>query len=106
MLNLLFIQLIVVFILDISGVMDSFKGGLSKLLTKGKISKSDFRIKPFDCSLCTTFWAGLIYLLCIHQFTFPMIAYVCLLASVTDITKEVFLTAKDLIIKLLRWINK
>lgn len=105
MLNLLFIQMIIVFIVDISGFVDSVKVGISRLITKGKISKSDFRIKPFDCSLCTTFWVGLIYLLCVHQFSIPMIAFVCLLAATTGITKEIFYTLNDIVIKILRLIN-
>lgn len=106
MLDLLFIQLIIIFIVDISGVVDSIKSGISRVLTKGRIDKTDFRIKPFDCSLCTTFWTGLIFLICTHQFTLPMIAFVCLLATTTGLTREIYYTVSDLVIKLLRWINK
>lgn len=104
MLNLLFIQLIFVFIIDISGFMDSLKSGISYILTKGKMKHSDYRIRPFDCSLCSVFWAGLIYLLCTHQFTIPMIAFVCLLAGTTTITKDIYYTIMELVTKILNLI--
>ena len=101
MLNLLFIQFIVVFIIDLSGFVDTMKEKLSAFLTNKRIVKSDFRIRPFDCSLCTMFWTGLIYLIVTHQFTIPMIAFVCLLAITTTITKDIYYTIHDLICKVL-----
>lgn len=101
MLNLLFIQFIVVFIIDLSGFVDTIKKKLSSILTNKRIIKADFRIRPFDCSLCTMFWAGLIYLIATHQFTIPMIAFVCLLAITTTITKDIYYTIHDLICKVL-----
>ena len=101
MLNLLFIQFIVVFIIDLSGFVDTMKAKLSSILTKGKIKSAGFRLRPFDCSLCAMFWAGLIYLLFTHQFTIPLIAYVCLLSVTTPITKDLYYTIQELITKLL-----
>lgn len=76
--DLLLLTLIVVFIIDLSGIVDSIEGSLSKWL-KGKV-----RIpKPFSCSLCMTWWAGLIYILCLHQFTLPYIALVALFAHLS-----------------------
>ena len=63
LLKLLCIQLICVLIIDISGFIDSVKWGVSKWLTKGKIQTTDYRIKPFDCSLCMTWWSCLIYMI-------------------------------------------
>lgn len=103
--NLILIQWIVVFIVDISGVMDNIKSLIMKILTKGKIDSNNYRLKPIDCSLCSTFWIGLIYLLCTSQFTIPYIALVCLLSATTPLTLELFDTIYDLIIKLLKWIR-
>lgn len=100
MLNLLFIQFIVVFIIDLSGFVDTMKVKLSSILTKGKIKSAEFRLRPFDCSLCTMFWVGLIFLLVTHQFTIPLIAYVCLLSVTTPITKDLYYTIQELITKL------
>jgi hypothetical protein len=62
-LDLICIWFICVLVIDISGFIDSIKYGLSYLLTKGKIPTTDYRLKPIDCSLCATFWCGLIYVL-------------------------------------------
>lgn len=101
MLDLLFIQFIIVFIVDLSGFVDTMKEKFSSLLTKGRIKSSDYRIRPFDCSLCAMFWVGLVYLLFTHQFTIPLIAYVCGLSITTTITKDLYYTFYELICKLL-----
>lgn len=105
-LNLLLLQLIIVFIIDISGFVDTMKAKLAKLLTKGKFKSSYYRLRPFDCSLCATFWTGLIFLLITHQFTLTYIAFICLLAATTTITRDTFYTISDLIIKILQKINE
>ena len=105
-LNLLLLQLIIVFIIDISGFVDTMKTKLAKLLTKGKFKSSDYRLRPFDCSLCAMFWTGLIFLLITHQFTLPYIAFVCLLSATTTITKDIYFTVVDVVIKILQKINE
>lgn len=104
-LNLIFIQLIIVFIIDLSGFVDTVKSKLSSLLTHGRIKSSDYRIRPFDCSLCMTFWCGLIYLFITHQFILSLIAFVCLLSITTTLTRDSFYTIYDLFIRLLKKID-
>lgn len=106
LINLLLIQLILVFIIDLSGVMNSIKYFISKYLTKGKIISDNFRIKPFDCSLCMTFWTSLIYLWLTNSFTLPYISASCLLAFLTPLAKDTLLLVKDLITKLINTIYK
>ena len=96
-LNLFLITLIVVFIVDVSGAIDSFKSGLKFVLTKGKMSNSNYRLKPFDCSLCTSFWACLIYLIVINHFTIPYISCVCLLSASTGLLKDFWYLCEDII---------
>lgn len=98
LLNLLFIQLICVLVIDISGFIDSVKYGISYILTKGKFPKTEFRIKPIDCSLCMTFWTGLIYIICMGQFSLPYLAYILALAVMTPIVKDVIVLLKDICI--------
>lgn len=95
--ELILIQLIIVYIIDLSGVVDSIKLFISKHLTKNKIVTTNFSIKPFDCSLCSTWWIGLIYLLICHSFTIPYIALVALLSFLTPISNNILLLMKDLI---------
>ena len=103
--ELILIQLIIVFIIDLSGVVDSIKLFISKHLTKNKIVTTNFSIKPFDCSLCSTWWTGLIYLLICHSFTIPYIALVALLSYLTPLSSSILLLIKDLAIFLINKLN-
>lgn len=98
LLELLCIQLICVLVIDISGFIDSIKYGISKILTKGKIQSTDYRLKPFDCSLCMTFWVGLIYIICMGQFSLFLLAYILLLGIMTPIIKDIIILLKDICI--------
>lgn len=100
-LNLFFIAIIVTCIVDLSGIVESIKYGISWILTKGKLPKTNYRIKPFDCSLCMTFWTGLIYLLVIGQVTLPLLAFLLLLAISTILIKETITLLKDIVLKLI-----
>ena len=103
--DLILIQLIIVFIIDLSGAVESFKLFLSKILTKGKIQTTNFDLKPFTCSLCMTWWTGLIYLLICHSFTIPYIALVALLSYLTPLSSSILLLIKDLAIFLVNKLN-
>ena len=103
--NLILIQLIIVFIIDLSGAVDSLKLFISKILTKGKIQTTNFDLKPFTCSLCMTWWTGLIYLLICHSFTIPYIALVALLSFLTPLSSSILLLIKDLSIFLINKLN-
>lgn len=112
-LDLLIITGIVVFIVDISGAVESLKTGIKRIFTKGKMSSSDFSLKPLDCSLCMTFWIGLIYLLIMDKFTLPYIGYVCALSAMVEVFNNVFHLVKDtcttvinLMFRIIDWLNK
>ena len=106
LINLLLIALIVVFIVDISGVIDSLKSGIKWVLTKGKMSNSDYRLKPIDCDLCSVFWSCLIYLIYVGQITIPYLAFVCLLACFSGLLKNSILLIEDIITKIIQLIYK
>ena len=103
--ELILIQLIIVFIIDLSGAVESFKLFISKILTKGRIQTTNFDLKPFTCSLCSTWWIGLIYLLICHSFTIPYIALVALLSYLTPLSSSILLLIKDLAIFLVNKLN-
>ena len=106
LINLILISAIVVFIVDISGAVDSLKSGLKWILTKGKMNNSDYSLKPIDCSLCMSFWCGIIYLLVINEFTLPYLAFVCLLACFSGIIKSSILLVEDVFNKIIQLIDK
>ena len=80
--DIILIALVVVFIVDLSGAVESLKNFIK---INGRTVKY---LKPFDCSLCMTFWTGLFYLVCVGAFTLPNVAAVCLVALCTSIFKE------------------
>ena len=77
------LQVVVVFLIDLSGGIDSFKGWLGRWL-KVRVG----RLKPFDCSLCMYHWTALVVMLCLGRLSLECYAAICLLAFATTITKE------------------
>lgn len=95
--NLLILQLIIVFIIDLSGfIEDGIEPMLAKFLKQRKVKLK----KPFCCSLCMTTWIGLIYILIKGCFTIPMIGYVLLLAFLTPIANNLLIMVREALIKI------
>lgn len=105
-LHLLSIGIIFTVITDITDFPESAKKGLSWLLTKGKIVKSDYRFHLLDCSTCQIFWASMIYLLCTGHFTLPWIAVALINCTFPDLYRDTILLLKDIGISFIRWIYK
>ena len=79
--DLICLTFIMVFIIDISGVVEHLENFLTKLF------KSKFQLhipRPFSCSLCMTFWSGIIYIICNDKFSITSIAIVCLCAMLSS----------------------
>ena len=87
--------------IDKSGFINEFKSWLKKLLTNGKMKDSNYSIKPFDCSLCMTFWVSLIYLLVINGLTIESFVLVCLSAWLTTFTNDIYIVVKEMWTKLI-----
>lgn len=102
-LNLFIINLILVFIIDLSGFIPSLESGLARLL------KFKVRIpRPFSCSLCMTFWLGIIYIL-FTGFSWTALLFVCALALFSKNTagfirwiQEALVSIENLLYKLIR----
>lgn len=97
--DLFSILIICVLVIDISGFVHSIKVAIGKYLG---ISPNSFRIKPFDCSFCMTFWISVIYLLVVGRFTLVNIAVVLLLCCLTTPLKNLVMSARD---KLTKWMD-
>ena len=97
--DLFSILIISVIVIDISGFVHSIKAAIGKYL---KISPNSFRIKPFDCSFCMTFWVSMIYLLVVGRFTLVNIAVVLLLCCLTTPLKNLVMSVRD---KLTKWMD-
>lgn len=89
-LKLFCITLIVVFVIDHSGIIDTIKGALAKWLKVREV-----RIKPFDCSLCMSWWCGLLALAIERQFTLGNIVAVALFALFADKIADTLTLLRD-----------
>lgn len=101
--NLFLIAFIAVFIIDYSGFIQE----MDSLLTKALKSKIPLHIpKPFSCSLCTTFWAGVIYLLCTGSLSLINLSYLGIVCFLTPEILVIIYFVKDLVNKLFDWIER
>lgn len=74
--DLLLIAAITIYIVDLSGFTESWRSALTRLLKARELKP----IKPFDCSLCMTWWVCIIYSLCSGSFSLPVLAYIAALS--------------------------
>lgn len=94
-LDLMMIAIIICFVIDISGIIESIEWYLGKWLG-GKVIIP----KPFSCSLCMCFWMGLLWLLIQSQFTLFNVMVVCLIAAFSEQITNAIIILKQLIAKL------
>lgn len=109
--NLILIAIIICFVVDVSGFFTFVKKFVASRL-EGKyknITPEDIKIPFITCSLCSVWWAGLIYLLFVGKFTIPYIAFVAFLSLISSnissillLLKDILSTLENLIIKLLK----
>lgn len=104
--NLLILTLIIVFIIDLSGFFQTILKHFYRWVYEGKKEQpEDFDwdyvsifFHPIKCSLCSSFWIGIIYLLSTSSFTILNLGYVTLLAFLTPIFKDILILIKDIMI--------
>ena len=77
--DLIMLSVIVCFIIDISGFIESIEMIVGKWLG-GKVKIP----KPFSCSLCMCFWCGLIYLFVVGSFNIFGMMLVCVIAALSE----------------------
>lgn len=75
-LDLFCIAVITVFIIDISGIVETVKKRIWRWLEKD-IPYQGFQLKPFDCSLCMTHHICLLFALITGQFSLLIWMYIC-----------------------------
>lgn len=105
--NLLIITAIICFILDVSGFMQSIKRlYLKKVFKLSNPDPTTLNWKPFDCSLCSTWWIGIIYLLLYKELTIINLGYVAMLALLASNISEFEQLVKDYISSFQIWLQK
>lgn len=94
--NILLIAAIYVFGIDLCGFWLTISSYIKRIATGGKM-RQPFELKPFSCSLCMTFWTGIVYLLAVQRLTIGTIAYICLVAMLTPRIKDLLQLVTDLL---------
>ena len=105
MIDILLIAIICVIIIDLSGITDSIKSALKRIVTKGRMSDPNYSLKPIDCSFCITFWTGLIYMLITHSLTLWMTAYLLCICVMTPVIKDILILIKETLLKIIRYLS-
>lgn len=98
--NLIFITILAVYVCDLSGVIESFKTALAHWV--GRPVK---KLPPFDCSLCMAWWANVIYLLCVGEFTLANITIVALLSFATSPIGQMLILMRETMLAIIRIIQ-
>lgn len=99
--ELLVIAAVICFIVDFSGFIQEMEGIIAKWMKMPFIHIP----KPFSCSLCMTFWCGLLYIAICGAFTVLNIGYVVLLAAMAGNISKLMFLIKDAIDAFLNWIG-
>lgn len=99
-LNLLMIAVCCVCVIDIARFPDSLKRGIARWL-----GVKDVTLKPFDCSLCSSWWCGLIWMVCTSSLTLYGVMVCLLIACMTTEIASIIWMVKDLLVRLINKIG-
>lgn len=91
-LKLIEIAIIVVIIIDISGIVDEVKGLIGRLL-----NITNVRLKPLDCSFCLNFWVSMGYLIYVDELSLTTVMVSLLCSTLTPTISDLIYLIRDLI---------
>ena len=100
-LQLLLLASIVIFIVDLSGFSETILEIVSKV--KGTRVES---FKPFTCSLCMTWWCGLIWVICSGSASLATIAYCAALSALSFPIAQILIFIREGLNKLIAVLSK
>ena len=95
-LKLFEITIIVVIIVDISGVVTDAKKMIGRILGINNVS-----IKLIECSFCLNFWVSMAYLLITNELTITAVMVTLLLSTMTSIIKDAIYLIRDIFGKII-----
>lgn len=91
--DLLLVAAITIYIVDLSGFTESWRGVIAKWLN---ISESALKpLPPFDCGKCATWWVCIIYSLCTGSFSLVILAYIALLSFLSIPLGQFFIFVRE-----------
>ena len=89
------ILLVVVFIVDVSGAVDSLRHEVNKELKR----EEDAPIPPFDCSMCVTWWASFVYV-AVTGWSWPLLAVAAVASFLARIVRECYFLIEELLLNI------
>lgn len=98
---LIIIQFLCVFVIDYSGFIEDGLTPLVKRITGSKVGTIG---KPFSCSLCSTLWLSLLYIIIAGLPFFQYIWIVAVLCVLTPVTHLAINFIKDFGFKVFEWL--
>ena len=99
--DLILIQIIVVILIDISGVVGHIENAIARALKLKSVS-----IHLIECSFCVSHWCCVIYLLFNGALSLKAYCFVLILSFLTSVTKELLWTVRDFLIYIIRLVNR
>ena len=103
--NIILLSIIIVFIVDLSGSIEHLMKPIVKHFLRIPPQK-DINLPLLECSLCCTWWIGLIYVCYVviaNSFTFNqfliLVSVLALVSFLTSTLKDLLVLIKDLIIR-------
>lgn len=105
--DLFLITVVICFIIDVSGIVSSIKRAyLRRVFKMRNPDISNLVWKPFDCSLCLTFWFGLIYLIATSHLNLLGVALVSFFSMVSSNISGFLFLVKDILSAIENWLEK
>ena len=96
--DLILIWIIVVIIVDISGINTTVNQVLNILFDKEKK-----RINIKLCDFCINWWLGLLYIICMNQFSLVNIAVILVLSTLAPILSNLIWNIRDILTKIINF---
>lgn len=90
--DIICLAIITTYIVDISGIIDSIKWAIGRWLNIKEV-----RLKPFDCSLCMTWWVGLIYTLIVGECNIYTILCVAMTSALSTIIGDTIILLREIL---------
>lgn len=104
-LNIFLMAVIFVYGIDILGFAEEMKIKLFKFVKGKNVIYRPYSLRPVDCSLCLSFWVGILILIFNLKLTIINIAYVCMVSFFTPQYKDVLLTIQDFVQNIINFIR-
>lgn len=106
LINLILISVVICYLIDLSGIIQTIKYQIWKHLFKGIGRPEDIRLKPFDCTLCSTWWTGIILMIVTSNVSLINLMLTALVSYFSKHITELLLIVNDLFVSIETLINR